>query len=95
MAARFQEMSKKVTKINNKANSSLEQMEYEVKFLEEDTTIKEIDLVVVEVRHLLQSSLITKVINAYQTGSHARHMLKAHAGRSRCRGRSTSLKVAW
>lgn len=37
MTTRFHEVSKEVKKINDKANSRLEQMEYEVKFLEEDT----------------------------------------------------------
>lgn len=54
-------------------------MEYEVKFLEQDTTIREPNLVVAEVRLLLQSLLMTEDINAYQIGSHARHMLKANA----------------
>lgn len=54
-------------------------MEFEVKFLEEDTTIRETNLVVVEVRHLLHSLLMTEYINTYQTGSHVKRMLKAHA----------------
>jgi len=70
---------KEFRKINNKEKSRLEQMEYEVKFLEEATTIREAGEVIFEVRNLLQSLLVTEDINSYQTRSHAMHMLKAHA----------------
>lgn len=65
--------------MNDEVNSRLEQSEYQVKFLEDDTTIRESNEVAAEVKHLLQSLLLTEDINAYQTGSHARRMMKVYA----------------
>lgn len=61
-------------------------MNFEVKFLEKDTAIKKVDLVVTEVKHLLQSIIMTKDINTYQLGSHLRHMLRAHAWKIKMQG---------
>lgn len=60
-------------------------MSFEVKFLE-DTFPRKTDLVVIKVRHLLQSLIMTKDINTYQSGSHLRHMLRAHAWKIEMQG---------
>lgn len=56
-------------------------MDFQVKFIDDDTSIKETDLVVTEVRHLLQSLLMTEDVNTYQTRSHLRYMMRAYAWR--------------
>lgn len=53
-------------------------MDFGLKFLE-DTSIREAKLIVVEVRHLLQSLVMTEDINSYQIGSYLRHMLRVHS----------------
>lgn len=78
IATRFQEVQKEVEAFNDKANTSLEQMDFQVKFIDDDATIR-VDLVVAEVRHFLHSLIMTDDVNTYQTGSHLRHLLKAHA----------------
>lgn len=82
VVTRFQETKKQVTMINDKANTSLEQRDLQVKFLDNDNTIKEADLVVVEVIHLLHSLIMTDDVNTYQSGSHLRHMMRAHTWKS-------------
>jgi len=75
---RFQEVHKEVEVLNNKANTNLEQREFQVKFIDDDATIRDKDLVMAEVRHFLHSLIITDDVNTYQTGSHLRHILRAH-----------------
>ena len=74
----FQETKKEVALINDKANSCIEQMNFQVQFLEEDYTIREANVVVTKVAHLLHSLIITEDVNSYQSGSHLRYMLRAH-----------------
>jgi len=46
-------VQKDVRKLNDKANTYLEQMEFQVKFPDDDAGIRDKDLVVAEVRHSL------------------------------------------
>lgn len=61
----FQEAKEEVTEINDKAHSCMEQMDFQVQFLEENTTIREDNEVVVEVKHLLHSLMVTEDVNSY------------------------------
>lgn len=54
--------------INDKAHSCMEQMEFQVQCLEENTTILEVDEVVAKLRHLLHNLMITEDVNSYQSG---------------------------
>lgn len=49
IATRFQEVQKEVEALNDKANMSLEQMDLQVKVIDDDATIRDKDLVVAEV----------------------------------------------
>lgn len=64
--------------INDKANTCVEQVDFPVKFLDDDNTIREADLVVDEVKHLLHSFILIVDVNYYQSGSHLEHMMHAH-----------------
>lgn len=72
-------MQKDVRKLNDKANTCLEQMEFQVKFLDDDASIQDKDLVMTKVGHFLHSLIMTEDINTFQTGSHLEHLFKAHA----------------
>ena len=50
-----------------------------MKFLDDDASIRDKDLVVAEVRHFLHSLIMIEDINTFQTGSHLEHLPKAHA----------------
>lgn len=54
-------------------------MEFNVLFLEENTTIREEEEVVTKVKNLLHNLTMIDNVNSYQSGSHLRHMLRAHA----------------
>lgn len=78
IAIQFQEVKKDVTSLNDKVNTSLELMSFEVKFLE-DTIPKKTDLVLTKAKNLLQSLIQIEDVNTFKAGNHLKHMLRAHA----------------
>lgn len=68
-------LKKEVIMINDRACSCIEQMDLQVQLLEENTTIWEVDEVVVEVKHLLHSLMMIEDVNSYQSEIHLRRIL--------------------
>ena len=69
----------KVDELNDRVIAFIDREEFLVKFLEEDNSVREADLVTAEVRHLLHSLIMIEDINSYQSGSHLEYMMKAYA----------------
>lgn len=68
----------KVDALNDKVIAFIDQEEVLVKFLEDDNSVREADLVTAKVRHLLHSLIMIENVNSYQNGSHFGYMMKAH-----------------
>lgn len=77
----WQETKKEVATLNDKVIAFIDQEDFPVKFL--DNAIREVDLVTVEVRYLLQRLIMTEDVNSYQSGSHLEYMMRAHTLKSR------------
>jgi len=73
----------KVDELNDKVVAFIDWEEFLVKFLEEDNLMREADLVITEVRHLLHSLFMTEDVNSYQNGSHFEYIMKVHTWKSR------------
>lgn len=68
----------KVDALNDKVTTFIDYEEFLVKFLEEDNSTREADLVTIEVRHLIHNLIKIEDVNSYKNGSHFGYMMKAH-----------------
>ena len=73
--SQYQDLSKELLKVKDKVHARMEAMSYVVKFLEEDSVIREASEVATKVKHLIRGLLLTEDMNAYRTESHAKHMM--------------------
>ena len=73
----------KVDELNDRVTAFIDREEFLVKFLEEDNSVREADLVTTELRHLLHSLIMTEDVNSYQSGSHLEYMMKAYTWKGR------------
>lgn len=68
--------------LNDKVIAFIDQEDFPIKFLDNDNSIKEANVVTIEVRNLLHSLVMTEDVNSYQFGSHFDYMMKAHTWKS-------------
>lgn len=79
---RWQEIRIKVDTLNDKITNFLNQEDFIMKLLDDDNSIREVDLVTTKVRHLIHSLIMIEDVNSYQNGSHFESMMKVHTQKS-------------
>lgn len=82
---RVQEVQRDITLFSDKVSIGIELMSFDVKFTE-DSIPKDLEVIKIEVRNLLQGLIMTEDVNAFRTGSHLRHAMKAYAWRLEMKG---------
>lgn len=72
-----------VIALNDKVAAFIDREDFRVKSLDNHNAIREVDLVIVEVRHLLHSLIMIEDVNSYQFGNHLEYMMRAHTCKSK------------